>query len=120
MVLPSKSIHPREVVNSLVGLHLVKFVTRHRTISPADVPVFLITVREFHVKHILGYVSDNVIFCLSDVHDEFLSFLLLLLLLCRFFLTSFLFECSFLRDSSVGLWSDFCTLVSIFLIAIVK
>lgn len=59
MIFPSQRIHPREMVDSLVWLHLVKLVDLNKIVTPQDVPLVIRIVifclvgspTQTHLKH---------------------------------------------------------------------
>ena len=50
MVFASQSVHAREVVNALIGLHAVQFVHLHGVVSPKNVPFVIWILVVSHVR----------------------------------------------------------------------
>lgn len=81
MVFPRQSIHSWEVINPLVGLHLVQAVDSCLTsVLPIDVTLFAFVLavvgRQAHFELPLAHETHHVVLGLADVEYKFLLSLL--------------------------------------------
>ena len=103
MILPSKCVHSREMIDALIGFHSIEFINLDCTISPKKVP-FIVRIRiighirssaQSHFEHAPSNITYDIVFRLRNVKHQLFSleptFFLLIIVFTIFSSSSLVF-----------------------------